>query len=252
LNFTFSQHLQRYEEKKKIQQNILNAVLKFNLKPKDGIKYLIENKLIEDSVEAIVEFLKTTPSLNKTQIGDYLGGAKPNNISVMHAFIDSIDFADMALDEGIRKLCTHFKLPGEAAQIDRIMQKFAEKYCLQNGDIFKLADDAYILSYAIIMLNVALWHPDIKKRMTKEEFGKNNLLAVTDQELLGLMHEIYDRIQEREILLDDKSATEKGSGRRVRKETAFAGFAWMNGLYSNPRCVGSGKSFNFSLKIVSI
>lgn len=235
-----SQHLQRYEEKKKIQQNILNAVLKFNLKPKEGIKYLIEQKLIDDSVNAIVEFLKTTPSLNKTQIGDYLGGAKPFNIEVMHAFIDSIDFEGMALDDGIRRLCTHFKLPGEAAQIDRIMQKFAEKYCLQNEDIFKVADDAYILSYAIIMLNVALWHPDIKKRMTKEEFGKNNLLAVTDQGLLGLMHEIYDRIQEREILLDDKSATEKGSGANkrggggVRKETAFAGFAWMNGLYSNP------------------
>ena len=61
--------------KRKIQQNIL-SVLKFNLKPKEGIKYLIENKLIEDNVDGIVDFLKNTPSLNKTQIGDYMGGIK--------------------------------------------------------------------------------------------------------------------------------------------------------------------------------
>eukprot|EP01083_Nonionella_stella_P173092 595988_1 len=231
-----SQHLQRYAEKKKIQQNILNAVLKFNLKPKEGIKYLRENELIEGSVESIVEFLKNTPSLNKTQIGDYLGGAKPYNVSVMHAFIDSIDFTDLGLDDGIRRLCTHFKLPGEAAQIDRIMQKFAETYCLQNEDIFVEADDAYILSYAIIMLNVALHHPQIKQRMTKEEFGKNNLLAVTDQTLEPLMHAIYDRIWEREIVLDDKAAAGGGADGGdivLTQETAFAGFAWMNGLYNN-------------------
>ncbi len=46
-----------------------------------------------------------------------------------------------------RKLCTYFKLPGEAAQIDRIMQTFAEKYCLQNSGIFKEADDAYIVIF---------------------------------------------------------------------------------------------------------
>ncbi len=80
------------KKRKKIQQNILNAVLKFNLKPKGGIKYLIDNKLIENNSKEIVTFLKSQPSLNKTQIGDYLGGAKPFNISIMHAFIDSIDF----------------------------------------------------------------------------------------------------------------------------------------------------------------
>ena len=81
------------------------------------------------------------------------------------------------------------------------MQKFAETFCLQNEDVFSLSDDAYILSYSILMLNCALHSPNIKTRMTKEVFTKNNLLAVTDQGLVALMHEIYDRIQEREILL---------------------------------------------------
>jgi len=87
----------------------------------------------DDTVEAIVIFLKTLwkhSSLNKTQIGDYLGGAKPFNISVVYAFIDSIDFSEMGLDNGIRKLCTYFKLPGEAAQIDRIRPLPGLRGCL--------------------------------------------------------------------------------------------------------------------------
>ncbi len=86
------------------------------------------------------------------------------------------------------------------------------------------------------MLNVALHHPEIKKRMTKEEFGKNNLLAVTDKSLLNLMHNIYDRIAESEILLDSR---DKNNNKRIKKETAFSGFARMNGLYIGNNSGGS-------------
>ena len=54
------------------------AAIKFNLKPKNGINYLIQidyvaKEPIEKKVKDIVNFLKQTPGLDKTMMGDYLG-----------------------------------------------------------------------------------------------------------------------------------------------------------------------------------
>lgn len=42
-----------------------------------------------------------------------------------------IDFTDMVFDEAIRHFLSGFRLPGEAQKIDRMMEKFAERFCLQ-------------------------------------------------------------------------------------------------------------------------
>lgn len=42
-----------------------------------------------------------------------------------------MDFTDMLFDEAIRHFLSGFRLPGEAQKIDRMMEKFAERFCLQ-------------------------------------------------------------------------------------------------------------------------
>ena len=163
------------------------------------IDHLVEHKWIDDSVDEIVKFLKDTPLLSKRSIGEYLGGTKPFNSKVLHAFIGSIDFEGMSLVDGIRRLCSYFTFPIEAAQIDPIMRKFAERYYLQNEDILEWENDAYTLSYAIILLNMNMSHADVANRMTKEEFVKENYRR-SDQGLLELIGEIYDRIEEQQIV----------------------------------------------------
>lgn len=37
----------------------------------------------------------------------------------------------MEFDEAIRHFLSGFRLPGEAQKIDRMMEKFAERFCLQ-------------------------------------------------------------------------------------------------------------------------
>ena len=39
------------------------------------------------------------------------------------------------------------RLPGEAQQIDRIMESFAAHYCSQNPGLFDEQDTCYILSF---------------------------------------------------------------------------------------------------------
>lgn len=38
-------------------------------------------------------------------------------------------------------------------KIDRIMEKFAERYCKCNPNSFTSADTAYVLAYSVLMLN---------------------------------------------------------------------------------------------------
>ena len=59
---------------------------------------------------------------------------------------------------------------GEAQKIDRIMEKFAEKYCRDNPGAFPSADGPYLLSFAIIMLNTDAHNPKAENKMQSDDF----------------------------------------------------------------------------------
>ena len=59
-------------------------------------------------------------------------------------------------------------------QIDRIMEAFAKHYCRQNPNLFDETDTCYLLSFSIIMLNTALHNPNVKKKITCEQFVAQN------------------------------------------------------------------------------
>ena len=59
-------------------------------------------------------------------------------------------------------------------QIDRIMEAFAKHYCRQNPNLFEETDTCYLLSFSIIMLNTALHNPNVKKKITCEQFVAQN------------------------------------------------------------------------------
>jgi brefeldin A-inhibited guanine nucleotide-exchange protein len=54
------------------------------------------------------------------------------------------------------------RLPGEAQKIDRLMEKFAERYVKCNANSFKSADVAYVLAYSVIMLNTDAHNPQVR------------------------------------------------------------------------------------------
>ena len=59
---------------------------------------------------------------------------------------------------------------GEAQKIDRIMEKFAERYCRDNPGAFRTADGAYLLAFALIMLNTDAHNPQADKKLALEDF----------------------------------------------------------------------------------
>ena len=68
----------------------------------------------------------------------------------------------------LRSFILNFRLPGEAQQIDRILENFAAHFSATNPGIFSSPDTGYVLSFSIIMLNTDLHNPSIKqnKKMT--------------------------------------------------------------------------------------
>lgn len=118
-----------------------------------------------NSPEEIAAFLKNASGLNKTLIGDYLGEREDLSLKVMHAYVDSFDFQGMEFDEAIRAFLLGFRLPGEAQKIDRIMEKFAERYCKCNPKAFTSADTAYVLAYSVILLNTDAHNPMVKNKV---------------------------------------------------------------------------------------
>lgn len=147
---------------------------KFNVDPKKGIEFLIENQLLKNTPHDVAAFLYKGEGLNKTAIGDYLGEKKDFNMSVLDAFIGLHDFTNLLLVQALRQFLWSFRLPGEAQKIDRMMEKFAARYCSQNSNVFSNTDTCYVLSFSIIMLNTALHNPSVKDKPSLETFISMN------------------------------------------------------------------------------
>ncbi|TSK14778.1 Cytohesin-1 [Bagarius yarrelli] len=160
------------EERKNMQRNKQVAMgrKKFNMDPKKGIQFLIENDLLKNTCEDIAQFLYKGEGLNKTAIGDYLGERDEFNIQVLHAFVELHEFTDLNLVQALRQFLWSFRLPGEAQKIDRMMEAFAQRYCQCNPGVFQSTDTCYVLSFAVIMLNTSLHNPNVKDKPSAERF----------------------------------------------------------------------------------
>ncbi|KAG9812503.1 hypothetical protein KCU63_g20478, partial [Aureobasidium melanogenum] len=128
---------------------------------------------------------------------------EPENIAIMHAFVDSMDFTKTRFVDALRNFLQSFRLPGEAQKIDRLMLKFAERYTGGNPNAFANADTAYVLAYSVVMLNTDQHSAQVKVRMTPEDFIKNNR-GINDGQSLpdDYLKSIFEEIAQNEIVLD--------------------------------------------------
>ena len=55
---------------------------KFNMDPKRGIEFLLENDLVQSTSDAVANFLFKGEGLNKSAIGEYLGEKSDFNLEV--------------------------------------------------------------------------------------------------------------------------------------------------------------------------
>lgn len=198
--------LQNQRKRKKI---IKSGSAKFNDNPKGGVAFLVKNGIIDnpDDPVQIATFLKSTTHVSKQVLGEFI--TKKNNGPLLKAFISLFDFNGKRIDEALRDLLTSFRLPGESALIERIVETFVDRYfecSIPDGIADK--DSGYVLTYAIIMLNTDLYNPNVKRtqsRMKQEDFARNVRGCNAGKDFPPeYIQEIYEAIASDEIILPDE------------------------------------------------
>ncbi|XP_037928195.1 brefeldin A-inhibited guanine nucleotide-exchange protein 1 isoform X2 [Teleopsis dalmanni] len=203
-------------EERKMRKEVMETGIElFNRKPKKGVQFLQEKNLLGLSCKDIAKWLHEDERLDKTMIGEYIGDNDEHSKEVMCAYIDAFEFHGMEVVAALRLLLEEFRLPGEAQKIDRLMEKFASRYweCNPNIKIFQSADTVYVLAYSIIMLTTDLHSPQVKIKMTKEQYIKINQGISKDskddlpEEYLS---SIYDEIAGQEIKMKNTTVNKPG------------------------------------------
>jgi brefeldin A-inhibited guanine nucleotide-exchange protein len=213
-----------FEKNKLLKASIGKAVTKFNIKPVIGIKYLAESgHITSGNHKEIASFLKFTPGIDKTILGEFFGGNKEPNISIFNEFVQLFQFENLGIVEAIREFLLSFRLPGEGQVVDRIMQKFAEKYFKDNPEHFEEADTVYVLSFAIIMLQTDLHNDSIQKKMPLAQFQIMNSGINKGKDLdPHYLEEIYNTVKNNKFTLEeDEEAREKLESAGKKKQQLF-------------------------------
>ncbi|KAJ3265244.1 guanine nucleotide exchange protein for ADP-robosylation factor [Chytriomyces hyalinus] len=202
----------QFQNLKHRKQVLLEGIKRFNTKPKKGVQYLLDSGCISTRTpKDIASFLLHTEGLNKTMIGEFLGEGDEENIAIMHAFVDEMDFTHLPFVSALRNFLQSFRLPGESQKIDRFMLKFAGRYVQGNPTSFSSADTAYVLAYSVIMLNTDQHNNQVKKKMAKHEFLRNNRGIDEGKDIPAVILEaIFDEIQTNEIVMKEEQQA-KGS-----------------------------------------
>ncbi|KAH9883841.1 Sec7-domain-containing protein [Xylariomycetidae sp. FL2044] len=193
--------LREQRRKKKV---IVKGATKFNEKPKEGLGYLQEQGIINRDPVSAARFLKETTRVSKAVLGEFL--SKKGNDDYLEAFMGLFDFAGKRVDEALRLLLESFRLPGESPLIERIVTAFAKKYHTLSDEVAD-EDAVFVLTYAVIMLNVDQHSPKLKnaKRMELVDFERQ-LRGVNGGQNFApeFVQATFEAIRQNEIILPDE------------------------------------------------
>ena len=200
-------------EKRRIKMIYSEASAIFNSNPKESFPFLQEKGLLpadtSPTPKEIANFLRKAQGLDKKILGEYL--VKPNNIEILREFFSAFKFSEStSIDSALRQVLESFRLPGEAQQIDRIMECFAEIFYPSAMATFTSQDACYILAFSTLMLNTDLHNPQVKHKMSLPDFIRNNR-GINDgkdvpEEYLG---QLYNSIKSREIVMPEEHGGEE-------------------------------------------
>ncbi|GAB1223670.1 hypothetical protein ENUP19_0158G0029 [Entamoeba nuttalli] len=181
----------------KQKYNDIKTIFKENAKK--GIELFKEGGFCGESVEDIVEFFTKNVDLDKVAIGDYVGKHDEFNQQVLKACINSLDFKDKEIDEGLRMVFNLFVMGGESQVVDRVMECFGNHYFECNKErLTKMSLNAvniYQLATSVIFLSTESHNPSAKTKAmdTFEKFKEviNSGFGLSIEE--NILKGIYER-----------------------------------------------------------
>ncbi|CCW66540.1 unnamed protein product [Phytomonas sp. Hart1] len=126
----------------------------------------------------------------------------------LEGFVGEFVFVNKPLLTSIRELVYHLCLPGESQKIDRVIEVFSKQWYLHNKNSEKLINPfssesgAFVLSFAIIMLNTDLHSGKMQKCMTQNDF-KNINRSIDNGDSLPdeYLFNIYNDVKRDELVM---------------------------------------------------
>ena len=191
------------------------AAKKFNLKAKTGLKYLTDRGYIvteprDQMVKGVVRFLKETPALSATAIGQFLGENKDFNKEVLAAYIEEFDWTSDDIDfvGAMKEMMMGFRIPGEGQIVDRIFEVFGAKLAKDRPDEFGNAEGVFLFAYAILMVQTSIHNPQAQKcRMSLADFKKiTSTVKLSDTREIDFdayRAAIYEKIEREPFTLEE-------------------------------------------------
>ncbi|CCW60645.1 unnamed protein product [Phytomonas sp. EM1] len=126
----------------------------------------------------------------------------------LEGFVGEFNFDNKSLLTSIRELVYHLCLPGESQKIDRVIEVFAKHWYLHNVNSekhinpFSSESGAFVLSFAIIMLNTDLHSGKIQKSMTQSDFKNINRSIDNGNSLPDeYLFTIYNDVKRHELVM---------------------------------------------------
>jgi hypothetical protein len=163
-----------YLNAKKVKDIFDHGLEIFKKSSKKGLQFFIEHEIVESDGASIAHFLFNTAQLDPVSVGEVIGGSDPLNIEILRDFVNHFAFAGMSFESAFRHFLSKFQIPGEAQMIDRVMEQFGRKFYTDNSSLFSCADTVYVLAFSTLMLHTDAHHPNVRQRMTLEQFVANN------------------------------------------------------------------------------
>jgi len=198
----------RFQKAKQRKVSIEKAVEAFNAQPTfENLRCATGDAAstanATENAARMAELLRKPNSrLTQGAIGEFLGAHDADALAVMRAYAHTFDFTSIPIDDALRTFLGRFKLPGEAQKIDRLMEAFAARFCACNPSAYPSSDAAYILAFAVVMLNTDAHNPltDASMKMSERDFVS---MAKAADATSGLNDEdvaaIYARVSANEI-----------------------------------------------------
>ncbi|OAY59445.1 ARF guanine-nucleotide exchange factor GNOM [Manihot esculenta] len=210
-NYSDPDHWVTFVRRRKyIKRRLMIGADHFNRDPKKGLEFLQGTHLLPDKLDpqSVACFFRYTAGLDKNLVGDFLGNHDEFCVQVLHEFAGTFDFQGMNLDTALRLFLETFRLPGESQKIQRVLEAFSERYYEQSPQILANKDAALLLSYSLIMLNTDQHNVQVKKKMTEEDFIRNNRHINGGNDLpREFLSELYHSICKNEICTTPEQGT---------------------------------------------
>ncbi|EFC41308.1 hypothetical protein NAEGRDRAFT_80719 [Naegleria gruberi] len=208
--------------------HLTEGLRKFNTgKPKDALKYLIENAILPDPEAGLTEtkekpeavisrFMAIADSLNKEKLGEFLGDERNNvyleefvRFHVQELYNEEKKQGDdtylSKFDRALRSFFIQFKLPKEGQQVTRIAEVFANVYSENNkndGELNGNGDACYLLVCSMLMVNTQLHNPIANIKLSREQFVE--LFSQFKDINMNFIGSCYDTIARNAMVLYDE------------------------------------------------